>query len=153
MLLQKTMLQRWCWSNVTKHDVAEAVLKRCCKKRCWSGVVENAPPNITNASVASKCTSTFFVSLFLFHSCSLANKMIMIVTLVFIFCCPYEIMVEDDDECNIRCHLLLFLWNQGKRQQQTCLIVVFFLFFLHCKRQWRASPLIIIFYNLRKKKT
>jgi hypothetical protein len=43
MLLQKTMLQRQCWSNSTEDDAIEAVLKRCCRRCCWSGVVENAP--------------------------------------------------------------------------------------------------------------
>ncbi len=36
VLLEKKMLQRWCWSNV-----AEVMLKRWCKRRCWSGVAKN----------------------------------------------------------------------------------------------------------------
>ncbi len=55
--------------------------------------------------------------------------MITNVAFVFIFCCPYEIMVGDDDKCNVHCCLLLFLWNQGKTQQRTHLILVFFFFF------------------------
>ncbi len=39
VLLQKTMLQRRCWSNATK-----VVLKQRCWKRCWNGVVDNLPP-------------------------------------------------------------------------------------------------------------
>ncbi len=70
-----------------------------------------------------------FFSLFLFHSCSLAKKTIMSVALVFIFYDPYEIMTKDDNECNVHYHLLLFLWNEGRRKQQMCFILVFFSFF------------------------
>ncbi len=105
---------------------------------------------ITSAFVASKCTSTLF--LFLFHFCSPVRKTITSVALVFIFCCPYEITTENDDDYNIHYHLMFFLWNQGRRQQWTHLVLVFWLFFLHCKRQWQASPFIVTFYNSRKKK-
>jgi hypothetical protein len=106
---------------------------------------------IPSASMASKCTSTFFFSLLIFHFFSLAKKTIASVTFIFILCCPYEITTQDDNECNVCYCLLFFLWNRGKRQQPTHFILVFF--FLHCKRQWWASPLIIIFYNSREKKT
>jgi len=39
-VLQKLMLQMWCWSNATKDDVAEAVLKCCYKRQCYKGGVE-----------------------------------------------------------------------------------------------------------------
>ncbi len=44
VLLQKTMLQRWCWSNGAEDDAIEAVLKRWNRKRYWSGVAENVHP-------------------------------------------------------------------------------------------------------------
>ncbi len=114
----EAMLQKQCWSDVAK-DVAEVVLQK------------TFPQKITSAFVASKCTSTLFFSLSFFHFCSLAKKMIMNVALIFIFCCPYEITAKNDNECSVCCHLLLFLWNQGKRQQRTCLVLFFFFFFLH----------------------
>ncbi len=34
--------------------------------------------------------------------------MIMNVAFIFIFCCPYEITIEDENECNVHYHLLQF---------------------------------------------
>ncbi len=107
--------------------------------------------------MVSKCTSSlfslFFVFFFwsLFHSCPLLEKTIMNVALIFNFCCFYEIQAEDAYKYNICCHLLLFLWNQGRRQRRMRLVLVFYFFFLHCKKQWQASPFGVIFYNSRKK--
>jgi hypothetical protein len=124
-------------SGVAEDNVANAMLKWCCRRRCckggaevmlqkmvlqkwcWSGAAEDVKmvfqklflQRITSASVASKCTSTFFLSLSFFHSCPLVKKMIMNVALVFIFCSSYDIRAKDDNECNVRCHLLLFLQN------------------------------------------
>ncbi len=169
-VLQKTMLQMWCWSDVAKDDAIKVVLKWCCRRwccksnveallkwccrRCWNGVAKNVPPiKITCAFVASKCTLAFFFSLFLFHSCPLAKKTIMNVALVFIFYCFYEIRAKYDDECNVLCHFLLFLRNHGRRQQWTCPVLVFYFFLsLHCRKQWWASPFIVVFYNSKKKK-
>ncbi len=50
-MLQKTMVQKQCWSNVTK-DIAKVVLQKMLLQK------------ITNAFVASKCTSTFFFCFF-----------------------------------------------------------------------------------------
>jgi len=55
-MLQKTMLQKQCWSDGTE-DVAEVVLQKMLIQK------------IISASMANKCTSTFFFFAS-FHSCS-----------------------------------------------------------------------------------
>ncbi len=90
----------------------------------------------------------FFIFFSVFSPCKENNYKCWIW---FIFYRSYETKAKDDDECNVHCLLLVFLWNQGKRQWWMCLVLVFWFFFLHCKRQWQASGLIVIFYNSRKK--
>ncbi len=134
--MQKMVLQKWCWSGATK-DVVEVVLQKMFLQR------------ITCAFVASKCTSTFFFSLSFFHSCPFAKKTIINVALVFIFCCSYKIRAKDDNECNVRCHLLLLLQNQGRRQQRTCPII--FNFFLALQKTMTTLPIHCHLLQLKKK--
>ncbi len=104
---------------------------------------------ITYASMASKYISLFFFFVY------------------FSLLSPFK---EDDYECYIHFHFLLFLWNYDKRWwqmwhslssfpllmkpgQKTTMNVLHpcVFFFLHCRKQWQASPLIIVFYNSKKK--
>ncbi len=92
-----------------------------------------------------------FFSLFLFHSCPLLEKMIINVAFVFNFYCSYKIRAEDVNECNIHCHLLLFLWNKGIRQRWTCLILVFCFFFLALQKTMTTLSIRCPFLQLKKK--
>ncbi len=44
VMLQKMVLEKQCWSVAVEDNVVAGVLKQCCRRRCWSGVAENAPP-------------------------------------------------------------------------------------------------------------
>jgi len=75
-MLQKTVLQKWCWSVAAEDNVAKAVLKQCYRSGCYkSNVAEDVAEvvlqktllqKITITYVASKCTSTFSFLCFFF---------------------------------------------------------------------------------------
>jgi len=76
--------------------------------------------------MANKYTLAFFFLCLFFWSCPLAKSAITSITFIIILWCSYKTRAKDNDKRNIHCHLLVFLWNHGKRQQQTYLSIVFF---------------------------
>ncbi len=72
-MLQKMVLHKQCWSVVAEDNVAhacwsnvaEAVLKQCCRRRCWSGVAKNTPPKkLVHLWQVSVHQPFFFICLF-----------------------------------------------------------------------------------------
>jgi hypothetical protein len=105
VMMQKTVLQKWCWNVVAKDNVAKAVLKQCCmmlQKQCWSNDAEDIIEMVLQKMLLQKITSAFVTSVhqafFFFASFSL------------LFPCK-----EDDYKCCICFHLLLSLQDYGRK--------------------------------------
>jgi len=93
------------------------VLKQCLSGAIKDVMIENVVETMLQktmlqkvpyAFVASKCTSTFFFFIS-FKSLSPYKEDNYECYIEFIFCYSYETKAKDDDECNVHCHLLVFL--------------------------------------------